>query len=65
MGSGSSDDGASTESFWPIFKHGDMMLGHREFLAAFENRDSEVAEVAIRTHIERSRQLLLSLFSGN
>jgi DNA-binding GntR family transcriptional regulator len=41
------------------------MLSHRELLTAFENRDSEAAEAAIRTHIEHSRQLLLSLFSGN
>lgn len=41
------------------------MLSHRELLAAFENRDREAAEAAISTHIEHSRQLLLSLFSGN
>ena len=64
-GSGSSDDCASAESFWQIFKHGDTTLSHRELLAALEKRDGEAAEVAFRTHIERSRQLLPSLFSGN
>ena len=56
--------------FWRSFfqarlPHGDTMLSHRELLEAFENRDGEAAERATRSHIERARQLLLSLFEGN
>ena len=56
--------------FWRSFfqarlPHGDTMLSHRDLLEAFENRDGEAAERATRVHIERARQLLLSLFEGN
>jgi DNA-binding GntR family transcriptional regulator len=33
-------------------------LSHRDLFAAFEKRYGEAAEVTIRTHIERSHQLV-------
>jgi DNA-binding GntR family transcriptional regulator len=56
--------------FWRRFfqthlPQGDTMLSHRELLDAFERRDADAAEAAIRKHIEGSRQLLVSLFDGN
>ena len=56
--------------FWRSFfqsrvPQGDTMLSHRELLTAFENRDSDAAELATRAHIEGARQLLVTLFDGN
>jgi DNA-binding GntR family transcriptional regulator len=56
--------------FWRGFfqsrlPQGDTMLSHRELLTAFENRDSDAAELASRAHIEGARQLLITLFDGN
>jgi DNA-binding GntR family transcriptional regulator len=56
--------------FWRGFfqsrpPQGDTMLSHRDLLTAFENRDSEAAELASRAHIEGARQLLITLFDGN